>query len=388
MSKAKNKLRRQIMYLIGFIMATSVSFLSYFQSSFLEEFIGIGFVSLFFVFANMATIIAISIFPKIIHKIGNYFTTKIVIILYAASLLSIAAASGRISATLSLLFFVITSNLIWINIDIFLEEVSSDESTGRVRATYLTCMNLGWMLGPVISARLIELADYPLSAFSGALIMIPFFLIIVYRKNNLTDKVKRTKQGTIESFKKLWKNKNLRGVFIATTALNIFYSAAVLYIPIHLHQGLGIPWSQLGLIFSISLLPFILFQLPVGLLADKYFGEKEMMIIGLFILFCSLFLFFYIKSPLALLWAAILFFSRIGAALVEATSNTYFFKNVSAEDLGFINIFRMSHSLGYLLGAAFSSLVLIFLGINYVFLTLAIVIIPVFYYTYLIEDTK
>lgn len=376
------------MYLIGFLVATSVSFLSYFQSSFLEEFIGISFVSLFFVFANLSTILAISVFPKIIHKLGNYFTTKIVIILYAISLLSVAAASGPISAIFSLLFYVITSNLIWINIDIFLEEVSSDESTGRVRTTYLTCMNLGWMLGPVISARLIELADYPLSAFSGALIMIPLLLIIAYRKNNLKDKVKRTKQGTVKSFKKLWKNKNLRGVFIATSALNIFYSAAVLYIPIHLNQNLGIPWSQLGLMFSISLLPFIIFQLPVGLLADKYFGEKEMMIMGLFILFCSLFLFFYIKTPLALLWAVILFFSRIGAALVEATSNTYFFKNVSSKDLGFINVFRMSHSLGYLIGAAFSSFVLLFLGINYVFLALAIIIIPAFYFIYQIEDTK
>lgn len=388
MPRPENKLRRQIMYLIGFFIATSISFLTYFQSSLLEEFIGIRFISLFFVLANFATILAIAFFPRVIHKLGNYFTTKLVIILYAASLLCVAAASGPTSAIVGLLFFTATSNLIWINVDILLEEATSDENTGEVRTTFLTCMNLGWMLGPVISARLIDLGDYPLSAFSAALIMLPLFLLIVYKKNNLKDRVTATRQKTRDSIAKLWKNKNLRGVFIAGTALNIFYSAAVLYIPIHLHLGLGIPWSQLGWMFSLSLLPFIIFEIPVGLLADKYFGEKEMMILGLFILFCSLFLFYYIKTPLVPLWAVILFFSRIGAAMLEATSHTYFFKNVDAEDLGFINVFRMNHSLGYLLGAAFSSVVLIFLPINFVFLTLGAVIIPAFYYIYLIEDTK
>ena len=134
--------------------------------------------------------------------------------------------------------------------------------------------------------------------------------------------------------------------------------------------------------------PFIIFEIPVGLLADKYFGEKEMMILGLFIIFCSLMLFYYIKSPLPLLWAAILFFSRIGAAMLEATRDTYFFKNVSSKDLGYINVFKMTSPLGYVIGAAFSSLVLIFLPINFVFLALAIIIIPAFYFISLIKDTK
>lgn len=369
-------------------MATSVSFLSYFQSSFLEEFIGIGSVSLFFVFGNLSTILAISIFPKVIHKLGNYFTAKTIIILYAASLLSIASVSGPISAILSLLFFIISSNLIWINIDIFLEEVTSDANTGKVRTTFLTCMNLGWMIGPAISAQLIEIGGYSLSALSSTLVALPLFLIILYNKNNLKDKVKQPKQKTLSSFIGLWKNKNLRGVFAAGTALNIFFSAAVLYIPLYLHQSLGMPWSQLGWIFSFMLIPFIIFEIPVGLLADKYFGEKEMMILGLFVLFCSLLLFFYIKSPLPLLWAVILFFSRVGAAMLEATRDTYFFKNVSAKDLGYINVFKMATPLGYVIGASFGSLALLFLPLNYVFLCLAIVLIPAFYLIYFIKDTK
>ena len=376
------------MYLIGFIMATSVAILSYVQSNFLAGYIGIEFVSLFFVIGNLFTIFAISIFPTIIHKLGNYFTGKTVIILYAASLVGLAAVSGPISAVLALLLFIITSNLVWINIDIFLEEATSDKDTGRVRTTYLTCMNLGWIIGPAISAYLIDMGGYSLSFLSSALLIIPLFLIIVYKKNNLKDKVKKTKQGASESFIKLWKNKNLRGVFIAAVALNIFFSAAVLYIPLYLHQSLGMTWTQLGWVFSFMLLPFILFEIPVGLTADKYLGEKEMMFIGLLILFSSLLLFFYIKTPSPILWAIALFFSRIGAAMVEATRDTYFFKNVSSKDTGFINIFRMTIPIGYLIGATIGSLTLFFLPINAIFLILAITLIPAFYSIALINDTK
>jgi MFS family permease len=180
----------------------------------------------------------------------------------------------------------------------------------------------------------------------------------------------------------------LRGVFIAAVALNIFFSAAVLYIPLYLHQSLGMTWTQLGWVFSFMLLPFILFEIPVGLTADKYLGEKEMMFIGLLILFSSLLLFFYIKIPSPLLWAIALFFSRIGAAMVEATRDTYFFKHVSSKDTGFINIFRMTIPIGYLIGATIGSLTLFFLPINAIFLILAITLVPAFYSIALINDTK
>jgi MFS family permease len=386
--KNSNNIRRHIMYVIGFIMATSVAIISYIQSSFLADHIGLKLISLFFVAGNLLTVLAMSAFPTIIHKLGNYFTGRTIIVLYATALLGLAAASGPISAIASLLLFIVSSNLLWINLDIFLEEVSSDKNTGQIRTTYLTLMNLGWIMGPAISTHLIELGGYSLSFLTSSLLIIPLFLVIVYKKKYLKDKVKRTKQKTIQSFIKLWKNKNLRGVFIAAIALNIFFSSAVLYIPLYLHQTLGMSWSQLGWVFSFMLLPFVIFEIPVGMTADKYLGEKEIMFIGLFIIFSALLLFSYIKTPSSLLWAATLFFSRIGAAMVEATRDTYFFKNVSAKDLGFINIFRMTVPLGYIIGAAIGSLTLLFMPINSIFLILAILLIPAFYSIWLIEDTK
>src|SRR6056297_1602261 len=109
----KNSFRRHIMYLMGFIIATSIAIPSYIQSSFLEDHIRVELVSVFFVLANLITITAIAFFPQVIHKLGNYFSTKLSVILYGAALAGLAAATGPVSATLSLLLYITCSNLLW-----------------------------------------------------------------------------------------------------------------------------------------------------------------------------------------------------------------------------------------------------------------------------------
>ncbi len=386
--RGAKRTRRYIMYLLGFILAISVALPAYLQSNFLRQYISLGMVSAFFVLANSATVLMIALFPKLIHKLGNYFSAKLLIIIYAASLVGLAASTGIISAITTLLLFIITSNLLWINIDILLESVSADSKTGRIRTVYLTIMNLGWIISPTISAFLVEIGDYPLAFLAAAFMALPLFFIIINQHHNLKDSSKYHKESILKSFRKMWKSRNLRGIFIAAIALNLFFSGAVIYIPIYLHQTLGIDWAQLGWIFSFMLLPFIIFEIPAGIIADNYLGEKEMLILGLLIIFLSLILFSTIKSPLPWIWAFALFFSRVGAALVEAMRDSYFFKNVSARDIGFINIFRITGPLGYVIGASIASLMLIILPINYIFLVFAGFLLPVFYFVALIKDTK
>ena len=383
-----NRKQRLIMYLVGFILAISVALPAFIQSNFISQFISLELVSLFFVLANSTTAVMIAIFPRLINRLGNYFSSKIVMIVYATALLGMAAANGPFSATLTLLLFIVSSNLLWINIDIILEEASIDNETGRIRSLFLTFMNLGWIIAPTISAYLVTIGEYPLPFLASALLVIPLFAVISRNKKNLKDKSKFKKEKILTSWKKLWKNKNLRGVFMSAIALNLFFSGAVIYIPIYLHQYLGMEWSQLGWIFSFMLVPFVLFEIPAGFLADKYFGEKEMLIIGLFIVFLSSILFSLIKVASPLVWAAVLFFSRIGAALVESMRDTYFFKKVSSKDIGFINIFRMTNPIGYATGTAFGALFLLFLPINYLFLVFAILLLPAFYFVAGIKDTK
>ena len=53
------------------------------------------------------------------------------------------------------------------------------------------------------------------------------------------------------------------------------------------------------------LLPFLFFQLPLGHLADKKYGEKEILIIGFVVMGATTMLIPYIGTASLIFWAAI-----------------------------------------------------------------------------------
>jgi MFS family permease len=159
-------------------------------------------------------------------------------------------------------------------------------------------------------------------------------------------------------------------------------------VPIYLHQNLGFSWNQLGWMFSLMLIPFILVEIPAGIVADKYIGEKEMFYAGFAIMISCLCLFSVLESNNPWLWALLLFASRVGAALVEAMRETYFFKKISASDVDKINIFRATIPFGHVLGSLLGLVILLLLPINYIFFITAILLVASFYFLSLMTDTK
>ncbi len=384
----KKRLNLIILYFLGSLLAISSALPAYIQSSFLNEFIRLETLSLFFIIANILTVFCIIFFPNLIKKLSNFFLTKIVLVVYAISLLGMVVTFNPLSAFLAIILFTVSSNLIWINMDILIETFSNNSSTGRIRTVYFTFINLGWIISPSLSSYLMKLGGYQLPFLISAFLIIPVFIILLYYSKRLKEKVPCSKEKISTVIKKTWTNKNLRGIFFVAFLLQLFYSTAVVYIPIYLHQNLGISWESLGLMFSIMLVPFLLFEIPAGLFADKYIGEKEILFLGLFILTGSLFLFFYLNISTFWIWAAVLFLSRVGAALIEAMRETYFFKIVDAKDVGYINIFRTTAPLGYILGPGIAMLTLAFLPLNYLFLIIAIICLTGFGFIASIKDTK
>ncbi|MFA5023890.1 MAG: MFS transporter [Patescibacteria group bacterium] len=384
----KNRLPLLILYFLGFLLAVSNALPAYIQSNFLRQFVSLNLVSLFFVVANLLTVTAIIFFPKWIKKLKNYFLTKLVLVVYLTSLLGLTLATSSLTALFSIILFTITTNLLWINMDVLVENFSADNSTGKTRTIYFTAINLGWIISPAFSSYLISRGEYTLIFLVAAFLVVPFFLIFLAQKRHLKSQAKYSKEKITLTVKKMWRIKNLRGIFFISLLLQLFYSSAVVYIPIYLHQNLGMDWGILGILFSLMLIPFIILEIPAGIIADKYIGEKEIMFIGVFILAASLFLFYSIETPTIWLWGAVLFASRVGASLIEAMRETYFFKIVAAKDVGYINIFRMTAPLGYIIGPGLAILITSYLPLNYLFLILAIIMLSGFGFIASIKDTK
>jgi MFS family permease len=162
----------------------------------------------------------------------------------------------------------------------------------------------------------------------------------------------------------------------------------VIYMPIYLEQYIGFNWSEIGIIFTIMLIPFVIFELPVGELADDKYGEKEFLTIGFVIMgfFTLVMSFITVKS--FWLWSTILFITRIGASLVEVSTESYFFKKVDKSRTDVISLFRVSRPLALVMAPVVATVALGFIPFQYIFIVIGSIMIVGTHYSLALKDTK
>jgi len=195
------------------------------------------------------------------------------------------------------------------------------------------------------------------------------------------------KETVLALLKRAWQRKNIIRIYYISFILEFFYAIMIIFTPLYL-LGLGFSWIQIGTIFSIMLVPFVLIQYPIGILADKETGEKELIALSLFIMGFSTLAFYYIKSTDIFILGAILFMTRVGASLIEILRDSYFYKRIDSRDIDLIDFFRTSKSLAYILAAGVSSILLLKLPIDFLFFFLAVVIFSGLYPTFKLKDNQ
>jgi len=279
------------------------------------------------------------------------------------------------------------ATVIYFNLDIFIEHDSSDIKTGRIRSIYLTSINLAWLLSPWIAGVIVNEYFYRRIYFVVALLMIPIILIVFRDLKNFKDPEYKT-FNIMETFKDSSLTKNIKNIAFSSFLLQFFYAWMIIYTPIYLNQYIGFDWKTIGIIFSIMLLPFILIEIPAGYLADKKFGEKETLTIGFIIMGISTAIIPLISNNNIIFWALILFMTRVGAAMVEVMSDTYFFKNVTDENLNIINLYRTVTPIAYITAPIMTSILLFFMPLGSMFYILGLLMFFGLRYSLAIKDTK
>jgi len=136
------------------------------------------------------------------------------------------------------------------------------------------------------------------------------------------------------------------------------------------------------------LLPFLLFELPLGKLEDTKYGEKEIMSLGIIVMTVSVLTIALVQSHNVILWTAILFLTRTGAAMVEISVETYFFKKVDAKEADLISFFRNASPLAFISAPLLVSALLLIMPIQYTFFMLSIILITGLNFSTKLVDTK
>lgn len=361
----------------------------YIQSSYLQLMVGIQYAGLFITLATIINLFAIYAFPQFIKQFSNYWVMVAVTVMYIFGTFFLMISNHILTQILFYVIHFVAIILIGINLDIFLEDISAKKRTGLIRTTYLTVVSAAILLGPLTAGQLIGNSEnYYLAFFASAFMAMTVLGILIIAHKSLSDHITYNRRNIIELFNIIKNNRNMLHVFIVSFVLRLFYCIMVVYMPLYLHHTLRFSWSTIGIIFPIILLPFVLLELPAGKLADKYIGEKELMILGMIIMAISTGSIFYVNSKSAILWTLVLFITRVGAALNESMQEVYFFKIVKREDVDIINLFRDMTPAGWLVGSLMSVIILKFFNMLYVFLFLAIIIALSLISAFKLKDTK
>lgn len=377
-----------IFYLAVFI-GVLPSFLSiYVMSSYLHIYVSESVVGMLYILSAALAFLGLQIVPISLSRYGAMRT-----------ILGLSAAAGAALLTLAYLkvpaiviaAFFYTQVFLALNafvLDMLAENLVENESnTGGIRGTILTAINIAVLICPLIGGFLIQGDDYsPLFILSGIL-LIPYVALLSRTFNGYKDPVYE-RLSLIDAIRTMRRDYSLRKVYLAQVVMRMFYAWMVIYTPLYLHSTLGIPWSTLGIMFTIMLLPFVLLELPIGRIADRYTGEKELMAVGFVIMALATALFAFHESANPILWTLTLVMTRIGASMVEITTESFFFKHVDGADSSIISLFRTSRPLAYIITPAIATVTLIFLPLSTSFLVLSGLLIFGVYLSYSLVDTR
>jgi MFS family permease len=377
-----------LIYLLGFLWSLSFALPLYVQSSFIESIVGINNVGLVVFISNTISFLTLVGYGYLIRRFSNL---KVAISIVVLNLLAVSFLIWS-SGLWSLVYYVgifITMNLFSINLDVFLESISNDKVTGKIRTTMLTIMNIAILMSPLLMGYIVGENNYIKLYVVAGIIFLPVLFLLFVEKKLVADSNTVYNERSWSILKVIFKkHPNLVRIFFTEFTLRFFYTAMVLYMPIYLHHFLGFDWSKIGIMFTIMLLPFVLVEIPAGQLADKILGEKELLVGGLLCMAVFTFVMIIFENDSWLLWAFVLFLSRVGAALVEAMNETYFFKQVNKKDMDLINIFRDMRPLGWLVGALVSFILLKFFGIQSIFVSVIVILVIALYPALRLVDTK
>lgn len=360
-------------FIAVFFLSLHYGAIIYVNSSLLAGFFDPNVVSILFLVGAAGSVALFLFAPRIIARFGKRLPLFFFLGISLLSILGLAFLSLPLAVVASFLAYSSTSFLIYYFLDIFLEERSSDAQTGEIRGIYFTFINLGIAAGPLL---LVLFGGYdtlrPLYLSASALLALSIVATFFFKTSRET---KELRQDThhLPSFSSWWRDRNIRGVTLAKLVLEFFFAFMVIYTPIYLHQELGFAWTELGIIFAVALIPFVIFEWPAGVLADRFFGEKEIMGAGFLITGLSLIVMPFL-GKFFVAWMVVLFISRVGAALIEVMTESYFFKHVEGRDTGLISVFRLVRPLSIVLASIVGMVSINLFSFEKIFIVLAVVV--------------
>lgn len=366
-----NKNLIKYLYFCTFLLGVASAFILYLESDYFKVALKSENVTPFYIVAYGIALVLMLNWHHLVRIYGKarVFRLSLLVKLVIAFLLALLPVS--IWSVWFLVVYITFTAISWLDMDILLEACSIDKKTGKIRGLYLTIENAGYLAAPFFSGLLVNKYGFQ-AAFGVSFVILLFILIIASAKIKNIDSYPLKKTDFPSLLRKIFLRRNVIKAYYISFLLEFFYALMIIYTPLYL-LDLGFDWFQIGKIFTIMLIPFVLFQYPAGYLADTKYEEKNMMAGALFILAVSTVAIYFISSKSAIVWAVALFSTRIGASLIEVLRDSYFYKRIDQRDVDITDFFRTVRPMAYIIGALIAAPIIYAFHIKLIFVIIGLV---------------
>ena len=349
------------LYLSIFFLALHHVFVYFANSSILKYFFNLtiteillvyGIASLFGVFVYLALTTLNIRRTKFILYLFTVIEILCLITMYYGS-----TANNAIIFIGAFCFHHLITPYILYNLDILFESYTHKEDRGKGRGIYLTMWNTPFIVVPLLLSGLNQY-NLPIVYIISLLLLLPFlfFVSLYLQEPDITPLVKETENLPLtKKLSNFWSDTLDRKSFITQSTLHLYYGLTGVLLPIYLHSYFGFDWDKIGILLAITLIPFVLFQIPFGSMEDKVHNEKKVFVWGVVITIIFTVISLYIKPDMPysfLLLALFLFMSRVGCSLIEIAMEGLFYKHVTERDAFALMMFRAGRLAPYILGIA------------------------------------
>ncbi len=373
---------------VSFILTISVALTSYVDSSFVESFTSPHLVGLLFAAASLASLIYISYTPKIFHRYGLVKTLSSVGALYVLSVVALVACKNQLILQLFFITYWVSAIAMFLSVDVLLSHYSKNTSAGNTRGIYLTVYNFAFLIGPFLAGILVNTVYFKGVYLTSGLLIACMLYYFVHQFKDVHIFPEDKKMNFFLGVKNLFKRTDLKNVYLVSLTLNFFFAWMTIYTPLYLSEYVGLSWQEIGVVFAVMHIPYVLFDIPWGTIADKILGEKEMMVAGIIIVSLCTIALGFITGKEVWIWACGLALTRIGASLIQVTTESYFFKKIDKEDTRTISVFRNTSSVAFLISPIIATIALSFANIQNLFIILGLIVLLALIPTYGLHDTR
>lgn len=358
-------------YFAGFLFSFHTALTVYVNSSFLATKIPESIIGSLYTASAIISIIGLFLVPKLIARFGSRAILGTLLLLNCGNIIGLIFSTNILLTIFCFIFFFGFNTVLYLGLDILIEHWSTREQQGTIRGTYLTSLNIGFMLAPLITGYIADRLGFGVLYAIALVILFPIIAIVCIRLPKV-QQAHSSKLRALTLVHKFIRDRHLRAVFAINGTLQFFYVWMTIYTPIYLHEHVGLSWDKLGLMFTIMLSAFVLFQYITGKIADRFHSEKIMMILGLLIMGTATL--FIAQAPSISYWAivGILFTTRIGASIVEVMTESYFFKHVHPDDVGSIGFFRNTYPFASIIASLLGAVLLQWIPLWSLFILLGI----------------